>query len=111
MNKIIRKAILVLTVAYVWPLSAEPTTYAFDTVTAVKLDQDEPVVAGIQKGTGANLAVTFRTSPGENEYVVNRCVTLFLMALEKPGRYYLYVTVDPSNYYWGLKSCQLNIKQ
>jgi hypothetical protein len=41
---------------------------------------------------------------------VSRCLPLFVTAMEKPGRYLLYVTVDAAEINVQLKSCRLEIK-
>src|SRR4030095_6333443 len=73
---------------------AAPTTYSFDTVTAVELDHQVPKIVGIQKDSGAPLTVSFVDNTHvSSRFVVSRCVPVFLTAIEKPGRYYLHVTV------------------
>lgn len=47
---------------------------------------------------------------GEYRYVVSRCVPAFLTMLEKPGRYYLNLTVDPTAANVGLVSCGLELR-
>jgi hypothetical protein len=91
---------------------AAPTTYAFDTVTSLQLDRTQSHIIGVEKDTGINITVNFIDQTNTTfQYVVNRCVPLFWTALEKPGRYYLYVTVDPADSYVQLVSCRLEIKQ
>jgi hypothetical protein len=90
---------------------AAPTTYSFDTVTAVDLDHQNPKIVGIQKDSGANLTVSFVDNTNISfRYVVSRCVPVFLTAIEKPGRYYLHVTVDPADLNVQLRSCRLELK-
>jgi hypothetical protein len=94
------------------PLSAQQTTYSFDTVKALNLGKFSSSVTGIQKDTGADLTVTFSdyNAALAMQFPVNRCVPIFLTAIEKPGRYFLYVTVDPSDLHAQLISCQLELK-
>jgi hypothetical protein len=91
---------------------AAPTTYAFDTVTSLQLDRTQSSIAGIEKDTGTNITVNFVDQTNAAfQYVVNRCVPLFVTALEKPGRYFLYVTVNPTEPNVQLVNCRLEIKQ
>jgi len=101
------------TILLVVPLAAfsAETTYAFDTVTAVNMRHNNPSISGIEKDTGNQITVSFADNTNISfRYVVNRCIPVFLTALEKPGRYYLYVTVDPADSYVALKSCQIEVK-
>ena len=90
---------------------AAPTTYAFDTVTSLQLDRTRSRILGIEKDTGLNITAEFVDQTNAAfQYVVNRCVPLFVTALEKPGRYYLFVTVDPADSYVQLVNCRLEVK-
>tara|TARA_B110000196_G_C21144824_1_gene665968 strand:+ start:2908 stop:3267 length:360 start_codon:yes stop_codon:yes gene_type:complete len=90
---------------------AADTTYSFDTVTAINLHSSNPSITGIEKNTGSPLTVSFKDQTNVSyRYVVNRCVPVFLTAMEKPGKYFLNLVVDPSASSVGLKSCQLEIK-
>jgi hypothetical protein len=94
-----------------FPLAAAPTIYAFDSVTAVDMHGGNPGIAGLEKDTLAPLGVNFVDSTNISfRYVVNRCLPLFITALEKPGRYYLYVTIDPAEFNVQLKGCRLELK-
>jgi len=102
---------LLLAILVAWPLRAAPVTYAFDTVTAVEMSESHPSVSGLAKDTLANLAVSFADMTNISyRYVVSRCLPLFVTAMEKPGRYFLYVTVDAAEPNVQLKSCRLEIK-
>jgi hypothetical protein len=91
---------------------AAPTLYAFDTVTYLKLGRNYNQITGVERGTGLPLTAPFLDSTNNTfQYVVNRCVPLFVTAFEKPGRYYLLVTVDPAESNVQLVDCALEIKQ
>jgi hypothetical protein len=93
------------------PLSAALTLYAFDTVHAVDMHGSNPGITGLAKDTLMPLTVNFvDNTNGEYRYAVSRCVPLFLTAMEKPGRYFLYVTVDPADFNVQLKGCRLELK-
>ncbi len=96
-----------LSPAYSW---ADKTNYSFDTVTEIDLDGYNPSISGIEKDTGNPLTVSFGNKKSINQYIVNRCVPVFLTAIEKPGRYYLHLIADPMNRYAGLTSCRLEVK-
>jgi hypothetical protein len=87
------------------------TSYSFDTVTAINLHGSNPSITGIEKDTGNTLTVSFKDQTNVSyRYVVNRCVPIFITAMEKPGKYFLHLIVDPSDSIVGLKSCQLEVK-
>ncbi len=91
--------------------SALAVTYSFDTVTAVTLNQSNARVVGVERNTGKALSVSFVDNTNVNfRYVVNRCVPVFLTAMEKPGRYFLHVEVDPAATSVGLIGCSLEVK-
>ena len=71
-----------------------------------------PRVTGRAKDTLADLSVAFVDMTNISyRYVVNRCLPLIITAMEKPGRYYLYLTVDSAESNVQLKSCKLELKQ
>ena len=68
-------------------------------------------VAVILRNATTPRTVTFvDQTNGEYRYVVSRCVPLLLTMLEKPGRYYLNLTVDPAAANVGLVSCGLELR-
>jgi len=90
---------------------AANTAYSFDTVTAINLHVGIPSVTGIEKDTGNSITVSFKTSfNAGNRYVINRCVPVFLTVMDKPGRYFLHLVVNPSNRDIGLISCEIELK-
>jgi len=90
---------------------AAPTTYEFETVTGMKLDGDVPSITGVLRNTTTPTTVPFNDHTNVSyRYVVNRCVPVFLTMMEKPGKYYLTLVVDPANTAVGLVSCSLDIR-
>jgi hypothetical protein len=90
---------------------AASTTYIFDTVTAIDMDSSRPSISGVLVNTSNVVTVDFLDNTnGSYRFVVGRCVPLFITAIEKPGRYLLRVTVDPSQPNIQLISCRLEIK-
>jgi hypothetical protein len=90
---------------------AAPTEYAFDTVTAINLDANNPSVTGVLLNSSSSTTVSFIDQTNISyRYVVNRCVPLFLTAMEKPGKYVLRVTVDPAVSNVQLVGCKLEMK-
>lgn len=90
---------------------AAETTYIFDTVTAVDLHNSLPRIIGIEKDSGNPLDISFLDNTNISyRYIVNRCVPIFLTAIEKPGKYYLYLTVDPAKPDIELIGCRLELK-
>lgn len=87
------------------------TNYSFDTVTAIDLHSSNPSITGIEKDTGTPLTVEFIDVTNISfRYIVNRCVPVFLTVMEKPGKYYLHLIVDPDASAVGLKSCKIELK-
>ncbi len=90
---------------------AANTTYVYDTVTSIDLHSSQPRIIGLEKDTGNPLDISFVDNTNINyRFVVNRCVPVFLTAIEKPGRYYLYLTVDPAASSVQLTGCRLEVK-
>ena len=88
---------------------AAPVTYVFDTVTSVSVDVARPELRGVEKDTGAPLQVSWPDFTG-NTPQLGRCLVLFLTMLEKPGRYFLHLTIDESDFYYALSSCRLQLR-
>lgn len=96
-------------------LWAATVTRSFDSVSSVNI-LNNPVgmviITGIEKDTGNPLIVeihgklsglaTFRPE-------VQRCIPPFLMAMDKPGRYFLHITIDDAaaSLFYG---CNLEVK-
>ena len=83
--------------------NAIETVYAFDTVTTIDLSygaasnttHDQSIILGIEKDTGEVLNASFY--PRQNisaQYEFNRCIPIILTAMEKPGKYNFYITLD-----------------
>jgi hypothetical protein len=71
--------------------------YVFDTLSRVDMHIDNPALTGILENTTTPVTLTIRDSSfSGNRNTMNRCVPLFLMMLEKPGRYRLHLTVEPT---------------
>jgi hypothetical protein len=91
--------------------SAATTSYAFDSVSQFDLGASQISITGILVNTTTPITVTFvDNASGDFRYAVNRCVPVFLTMTEKPGRYYLNLTIDPSAQNVGLVSCGLQLK-
>ena len=80
-------------------------------ISRIDVHAAHPSVTGILRNTTTPVTVTFvdQTS-GEYRDVVSRCVPVLLTMLEKPGRYYLNLTVDPAAANVGLVSCGLELR-
>jgi hypothetical protein len=91
--------------------NAAPTTYLFDTVTAVKMDATRPSITGVLHNTTDPVTIAFTDQTNAAyQYVVNRCVPIFLTMIDKPGRYSLELTVDPAQSNVQLISCSLQVR-
>ena len=111
MKYLIKKlSLIILSMMPLYAIAAD-TTYIFDTVTSVDLHRSLPRIIGIEKDTGNPLNISFADSVSISfRYAVNRCVPVFLTAIEKPGRYYLYLTIDPAKFAFQLTGCRLELK-
>lgn len=90
---------------------AAPTTYTFDTLTTVSMDAGTPSLSGVLRNNTTTSTVSFVDQTNVSyRYVVNRCVPIFLTMIEKPGRYWLHVTVDPALQNVQLVSCSLEVR-
>ena len=111
MNKKHLAIIPVLLGSYAPLVTAAPTTYSFDTLTKVSLHSSAPSLTGVLRNDASPTTITFIDNTNVSfRYVVNRCVPLFLTMIEKPGRYFLNVTVDPAVAYVELISCELELR-
>src|SRR3569832_1220477 len=101
------------TILLVVPLAAfsAETTYAFDTVTAVNMRHNNPSISGIEKDTGNQITESLADNTNISfRYVVDRCIPVFLTALENPGRNKKNKTEKPTETNVALKSCQIEVK-
>jgi hypothetical protein len=92
-------------------VNAAPTVYAFDSISRIDLDTKTPSVTGILRNTTTPITVSFGDNvSGDYRFAVSRCVPVFLNMMDKAGRYYLNLTVDPTVTYFGLISCGLELR-
>jgi hypothetical protein len=91
--------------------SAAPTVYAFDSVSRIDLDTTRPSITGILRNTTTPITVSFAdNTSGDFRFAVSRCVPVFLNMMDKAGRYYLNLTIDPAAANVGLISCGLELR-
>jgi TRAP-type mannitol/chloroaromatic compound transport system substrate-binding protein len=91
--------------------SAAPTVYAFDSVSRIDLDTKHPSITGILRNTTTPITVSFADNTnGDFRFAVSRCVPVFLNMMDKAGRYYLNLTIDPAVIDVGLISCGLELR-
>jgi hypothetical protein len=77
----------------------------------IDLDATGPSVSGVLRNQTTTSTVSFVDQTNVSyRYIVNRCVPMFLTMIEKPGRYWLNVTVDPAQQYVQLVSCTLSLR-
>jgi hypothetical protein len=111
MNKKHLAIIPVLLGSYAPLVTAAPTTYSFDTLTKVSLHASAPSLTGVLRNETSPMTVSFVDNTNISfRYIVNRCVPVFLTMIEKPGRYFLNVTVDPAVPNVELISCELELR-
>ena len=85
-------------------VSAAPVTYTFDSVSrfdtgrgAANLNLDSVSVTGILQNAATPTTVSFQNvGIGDYGVYVNRCIPIVLTMIEKPGKYVLYLTIDPA---------------
>jgi hypothetical protein len=87
---------------------AAPTAYVFDTVT--RFDFGSPQNAGQNSITGILRNDTTPTTVTFRDTSLARCVPVLLTMIEKPGRYYLNITIDPQLVNLGMPSCGLELR-
>ena len=91
--------------------TAAPTDYAFDSVSRFDLKRTEISISGILRNTATPTTVTFADNGNTDfSYLVSRCVPVFLTMIEKPGRYYLNLTVDPAVANFQIIGCGLELR-
>jgi hypothetical protein len=90
---------------------AAPVTYVFDTLSTISMDATTPSLSGVLRNETATSTVSFVDNTNVSfRFVVNRCVPVFLTMIEKPGRYWLSVTIDPAQSAVQLVSCSLSVR-
>jgi hypothetical protein len=88
-----------------------PTHYEFETVTAVHMHRTTPALTGVLRNTTTPITVEFADNTSVSfRYIVNRCVPVFLTMMDKPGKYYLSVVVEPTDTNIGLITCTLRLR-
>jgi hypothetical protein len=87
-------------------------SYSFDSVTAVRVGFPQVAITGVLKNTTGSITVTFndQVAEGMSQYA-SRCVPILITALDKPGKYYLNLVVDPADHYFQIVSCELELRQ
>ena len=91
-------------------MSSTASTKVFDTVTWFKVSASgtNSHIQGIEKNTGSFITASFQgTGLQEGKSVGSICTPLVLTVIEKPGRYYLHVTMNSINQ---LEACMLELK-
>lgn len=101
--------------------TAAPTTYKFDSVSRLDAGRTAAVaiystggtmsITGVLENTTTPSTLTFTDSTSPDSATTgSRCIPYFLTMMEKPGRYVLYVTIDPADTYRQFISCGLELK-
>lgn len=91
---------------------AAPVSYAFDSITAFDFARPNISLTGVLRNASSPTTVTFTDQTNsDNIQYFNRCVPVILTMLEKPGRYYLNMTVDSAAGALGIISCGLELRQ
>jgi hypothetical protein len=89
--------------------AADPTDYVFDSVSRFDLAKASISVTGVLSNTTTPTTITFADAVSAKD-AVNRCVPVFLTMIEKPGRYYLNLTIDPADTAQAIISCGLELR-
>ena len=101
-------ATAVLLAVFASAAGAAPTAYVFDTVTRFDFgspqNSNQNSITGILRNDTTPTTVTFPDS------TMTRCVPVILTMIEKPGRYYLNITVDTQFANLGMHSCGLELR-
>lgn len=111
MKSLSRLAIAALLAAVASTATAAVTDYAFDSVTRFDIKTNEISISGVLRNTTTPTTVTFieNTNP-DFAYRVSRCIPVLLTMTEKPGRYYLNITIDTAQPNIQLTSCGLELR-
>ena len=111
MNPIKSRLIALLLLAIPASSFALPETYEFDSITSVMLHRSAPTVSGVLRNQATVTSVGFADNTNISfRYTLNRCVPVFLTMMEKPGKYYMVLVVDPADTNIGLISCTLQLR-
>ncbi len=88
---------------------AVPVTYSFDTLTAIRMHGNSPLLSGVLRNTTSPVTISF-VDVNSSPHIVSRCVPLFLTMIERPGKYYLSVIIDNAQFNIQLVSCDLELR-
>jgi len=111
MKSLSRIAIAAVLAAVAPTAGAAPTDYAFDSVSGFDLTRVDWRITGVLRNTTTPTTLTIRDATNiDINVVLNRCMPLFLTMTEKPGRYYLNLTVDAAEPNVALISCGLELR-
>jgi hypothetical protein len=110
--KLFRKLIVTAVISMcVSQSNAADVTYSFDTLSSFTLDTTTHSITGVLRNSTTQQTVSMVEATNDSyHYIVDRCVPLFLTMLEKPGRYYLNIVVDPAAFNVQLRSCSLEVR-
>jgi len=91
--------------------AAAPITYEFESVTGLTMHSTTPSINGVLRNTTAPFVISFNDYGSEQyQFILNRCVPLILIMMEKPGRYNLNITIDPALANFQLVACGLGLR-
>jgi hypothetical protein len=90
---------------------AAPVTHTFDTVTGISMHRSAPSLTGVLRNTTTPVTISWADETNISyRFIVSRCVPIFLTMIEKPGRYFLSITIDPADTNVSLISCDLELR-
>jgi hypothetical protein len=107
----IRIATAALLAVFASAAGAAPTAYVFDTVTRFDLGATRVSIQGILRNDTTATTVTIPDQTNiDGSVPMTRCVPVFLTMMEKPGRYYLNLTIEPNDGVRAIINCGLELR-
>jgi len=90
---------------------AAPVTHEFETITEINMHSYSPSLTGVLRNTTTPFTVSFYDNSGDyNKFVLSRCLPLFMAMVDKPGKFYLVFTYDPTVQSVATIGCKLQVR-
>lgn len=86
-------------------------TYEFDTLTEQKMGRSQVSLTGVLRNTSTPTTLNIvDNSSADFRFAMSRCVPLLLTMMEKPGKYYLVIEINPADTSLQINACALKLR-
>jgi hypothetical protein len=111
MTRTLRQVALALTLGTAAATASADATTTFDTISKFQMLRPAPpnpgqFITGVPRNSSTPVTVQF----GSDTQYIDQCIPLILTMMEKPGRYYLTISVDDGVLAGALRECTLELR-